>query len=61
LGLGLLQHFTTLLGDPTVLLCEEEARIVMALMPRMARGSSHFAFSVDRFMALIFIIDLKNQ
>jgi hypothetical protein len=36
-------------------LCEEEARIVMALMPSIASGSSHFAFSVNRFMALIFI------
>jgi hypothetical protein len=34
---------------------EDEARMVMALMPSMARGSSHFAFSVKRFMALIFI------
>jgi hypothetical protein len=61
LGLGLLQHFTTFPDDLILVLCEEEARKVMALMPRMARGSSHFAFSVNRFMALIFIIDLKNQ
>jgi len=50
-----LQHLTTLLVDPVLLMSEEDARIVKALMPRMARGSSHFAFSVNRFMALIFI------